>query len=226
MQATEWIKDSNFKKFTKHFSCKSENDILSEFFYLISNLYSSQGKYKKSNFYLNISNYLNPKFYFNLSLLAENYFVNKKYGLAEKIYKKFDKKDIIYQWYQNKQIAKIIEKQKNKKSSLNYIENKFKSIKNPNIKILFDMANIYKGFREYKKSIKYYSIVLSKLEENSEAYADVLYRRGGSYERIQDYENSDKDMLKSLGETTASLCIYSVFLNLQITCLAPILEAI
>ena len=197
-QSKKWIEENKYEKFNNYFSCKSENDLLAEFFFLIANLYSSQDLFKESNFYLNISNYLNPKFYFNLSLLAENYFVNKKYGLAEKIYKKFDKKDIIYQWYQNKQIAKIIEKQKNKKSSLNYIENKFKSIKNPNIKILFDMANIYKGFREYKKSIKYYSIVLSKLEENSEAYADVLYRRGGSYERIQDYENSDKDMLKSL----------------------------
>ena len=29
-------------------------------------------------------------------------------------------------------------------------------------------------------------------------YAEILYRRGGSYERLGDYINSDKDLLKSL----------------------------
>ena len=53
-------------------------DVVSEFFFLISNLYSAQDIYEKSNFYLNISYYLNPKFKFNLSLLAENYYLNQK----------------------------------------------------------------------------------------------------------------------------------------------------
>ena len=73
-QSKMWIDNSDYLKFEKYFSCKNENDILSEFFFLISNLYSSDDLYEKSNFYLNISNYLNPKFYFNLSLLAENYY--------------------------------------------------------------------------------------------------------------------------------------------------------
>ena len=29
-------------------------------------------------------------------------------------------------------------------------------------------------------------------------YAEILYRRGGSYERLGDYVSSDKDLLKSL----------------------------
>ena len=36
------------------------------------------------------------------------------------------------------------------------------------------------------------------IDENSSTYADVLYKRGGSYERLNDYENADKDLLKSL----------------------------
>ena len=60
-QTKKWIDQSNFKKFNQHFSCKHEADILAEFFFLISNLYSSQGEYEKSIFFLNISNYLNPK---------------------------------------------------------------------------------------------------------------------------------------------------------------------
>ena len=39
---------------------------------------------------------------------------------------------------------------------------------------------------------------MEKLDENTDAYADVLYKRGSSYERIGDYKSSDKDLLKSL----------------------------
>ena len=197
-QTKKWIDQSNFKKFKKHFSCKREADILAEFFFLISNLYSSQGEYKKSNFFLNISNYLNPKFYFNLSLLAENYFVNSNFDLAKKVLEKFDEEDEIYNWYKIKKKAQIIDKQKNKNLSLKFVEKKLLEFKNPSTRIIFDMANMYKNYKKYEKAIEYYSIVLSQIEENSEAYADILYRRGGSYERLGQYQKSDSDLLLSL----------------------------
>jgi hypothetical protein len=34
-QSKNWIEDKNFNKFTKYFSCKNENHLLSEFFFLI-----------------------------------------------------------------------------------------------------------------------------------------------------------------------------------------------
>ena len=154
-QTKKWIDQSNFKKFKKHFSCKQETDILAEFFFLISNLYSSQGEYKKSNFFLNISNYLNPKFYFNLSLLAENYFVNSNFDLAKKVLEKFDEEDEIYNWYKIKKKAQIIAKQKNKNLSLKFVEKKLLEFKNPSTRIIFDMANMYKNYKKSKiKHIK------------------------------------------------------------------------
>ena len=197
-QAKKWLVNSNFEKFNECFSCKNEKDILAEFFFLISNLYSSQDEYEKSNFYLNISNYLNPKFYYNLSLLAENYFINNNFELTKKILDKFDKKDEIYNWYKNRKIAEIIALEKNNEESLYFIEKKFKEYKKPSIKILFDMANFYKKYEKYEKAIEYYSILLSKIDVNSETYADILYRRGGSYERLGKHNESDEDMLKSL----------------------------
>ena len=197
-QTKKWIDQSNFKKLKKHFSCKQEADILAEFFFLISNLYSSQGEYEKSNFFLNISNYLNPKFYFNLSLLAENYFVNSNFDLAKKVLEKFDEEDEIYNWYKIKKKAQIIAKQKNENQSLKFMEKKLLEFKNPSTRIIFDMANMYKNYKKYEKAIEYYSIVLSQIEENSEAYADILYRRGGSYERLGQYQKSDSDLLLSL----------------------------
>ena len=39
---------------------------------------------------------------------------------------------------------------------------------------------------------------MSKVDNNSLNYSDILYRRGGSYERLGDYKNADIDLLNSL----------------------------
>ena len=51
---------------------------------------------------------------------------------------------------------------------------------------------------EYEDAIKYYSKVISNINTNTEIKSDLLYRRGGSYERIGDYEKADRDLLESL----------------------------
>jgi len=198
LQAKNWVDNNKFDKFSEYFSCQNENDILSEFFFLISNLYSTEEDFKNSKFYLKISDYLNPKFYFNISLEIENYFLNDEFDLARKSLDKIDNKNEIYNWYRIKKIAQIISKEKNNKQSRDFLENNYKKFKNPNIKIIYDMANIYKKFELYKKSIEYYSLVMSKVDKNSTVLANLLYRRGGSFERMNEYNKADKDLLKSL----------------------------
>ena len=197
-QGKKWIEDQKTEEFRKVFSCSDSNDVIAEFFFLVANLYSSQNNYKKSNFYLNISHYLNPKFQFNLSLLAENYFLNKNYLKTSKILRSFNKKDEFYYWFKLKKEAQIISKKQNKDKSLDFINLNFKKIKNPSIKIVFDIANFNKNAEKYKEAIKYYDQIISKIDINSELYAEILFRRGSSYERLGDYVNSDADLLKSL----------------------------
>jgi tetratricopeptide (TPR) repeat protein len=197
-QGKRWIENQKIDEFKKIFSCSNPSDIISEFFFLVSNLYSSQDNYEKSNFYLNISNYLNPKFKFNLTLLAENYYLNKNYSKTLKILESFDKNDGPYYWFKLKKEAQIISKKKNKNKSLDFINQNFKKIKNPSIKIIFDIANLNKSSQKYKEAIKYYDQIILEMDANSQFHAEILYRRGGSYERLGDYVNSDKDLLKSL----------------------------
>jgi len=197
-QAKQWIDNSNFNKFDHFFSCENEVDILAEFFFLISNFLAVDENFEKSNFYLNISNYLNPKFYFNLTHLVSNYSEIRNYEKMRSLLENFNKEDEIYHWYKLKKISQIIYNEQNSKQSLNYIETKFNEYSNPSTKIIYDMANIYKRNKEFEKSIKYYSLLLEKLNENSDEYADVLHKRGTSYERVGDDKNSDKDLLKSL----------------------------
>ena len=197
-QGKSWIENGNTKKLIDVFSCKNSNDIISEFLFLISNLYSSQDNFEKSNFYLNLSNFLNPKFVFNLSLVIENHYINGEYKKAKKILKKFKKEDIFYYWYRVKKEAQIIAKKRNKKESLNYITAEFNKIDNPSKKMLFDIANFYKNSKRYEEAIKYYSKIINSLNDLSEVKSDLLYRRGGSYERMGKYDKADKDLLHAL----------------------------
>ena len=60
------------------------------------------------------------------------------------------------------------------------------------------MANIYKSFKKYDEAIKLYSKVMQSVEKDVSIYADLLYKRGGCYERIGNYEKSDEDLLHAL----------------------------
>jgi len=197
-QGKKWVEDQKLEEFKKIFSCRDSNDIMAEFFYLVSSLYSFQENYEKSNFYLNISHYLNPKFKLNLSLLAENYYLNKNYDQTLKILESLNKKNEFYYWFKLKKEAQIISKKQDKDKSLDFINLNFKKIKNPSIKIIFDIANFNKNGKKYKEAIKYYNQVLLKIDIDANLYAEVLYRRGSSYERLGDYVSSDRDLLKSL----------------------------
>ena len=198
LQTRNWVDKEQFGKISSIFSCQSETDILSEYFYLIASLYSSEENYKKSNFYLKISNFLNPKFKFNLTLISENFYINGKYSQSKLLVKDFDEEDGIYYWYKIKKNTQIILKESGTANSSNYLKSNFEKIKAPSEKILFDMANLSKQFKNYEEAISYYNKLLSRLDKNSVTYADVLYRRGGGFERLGNYIKSDKDLLKSL----------------------------
>ena len=197
-QLKKWIDQSAYENITNSFSCKNKKHLIAEFFFLISNLYDADENYLKSNFYLNISYFLNPDFYFNLSLLAENYFINKNYNSSKKILDVFLEKDEVYFWFKVKKNTQIFKNNQKNKDALKYLEKNFEKINNPSIKIIFDMANFYKSFKQYDEAIKLYSELLRKIDKNSNSYADVLYRRGGCYERIKKFKKSDEDLLQSL----------------------------
>ncbi len=197
-QSKSWVDKEKFDDFEKIFSCKDHNDLVSEFLFLISNLYSSQDNFEKSNFYLNLSHYLNPKFEFNLSLVAENFYLNDEFDKVKRILKNFKKEDEFYYWFRLKKEAQIIIQEQGYENAIKYIDSKFNKIENPNIKMIFDLANFYKNSKNYEKAIVRYTEIILTLDDNSLIKSDVLYRRGGSYERMGNYEKSDEDLLHAL----------------------------
>ena len=197
-QTKSWVENNKYKNFEKLFSCKNHNDIVSEFLFLISNLYSAQQDLSKSNFYLNLSNYLNPKFKFNLSLAAENYYSTNQYEKVKKILQNFNKDDQFYYWFRTKKETQIIMKEKGEESGIEFITSRFNKFEKPNLKVIFDIANFFKNSKKYEKAAQYYSQIIPKFEEDSTIKSDLLYRRGSSYERLKRYKESDEDFLSSM----------------------------
>jgi len=199
LEETEnYLKKGNVKEIKSFFNCKNPNNALAEFFYVLANLYSSQEDYRSSNFYFKISEFLNEDFIPNKALLAENYFYQKKYKSSKKLYEELKAIGPAYSWYSSKSIYRILLKEKGKEYSIKNLEKDLKLISNIDFEHYFDMANTYKDNEQYEESIKYYSLALNKINYDHPLISKIFYRRGTSYERLGDWENAEKDLLKSL----------------------------
>ena len=197
-QSKSWLDKGEYKNFTKIFSCYNHNDIVSEILFLFSNLYASQENINQSNFYLNLAYYLNPKFKFNLSLAVENYYSTKQYKKVKKILQSLDKDDKFYYWFRSKKEAQIIIRENSEAKGIEFITSRFNKIDEPNVKMIFDIANFYKNSKNYEKAVEHYSQILKTLKVDSEIRSDLLYRRGSSFERLKQFAKSDKDLLDSM----------------------------
>lgn len=199
IKQTEELLLTGKKKIIKNFfSCQNPRDLLAEIFYIVANINSTEKNYQLSNFYLKISLFLNNKFIPNKSLLAENFFYQKKYNSAKKIYNSLKSVGSVYSWHSSKSIAIILLETKDKEASTSRLAKEFKLLSNPNFEQHYEFANFYKDNNYHKESIKYYSLALKNLNKDHKLIPKILYRRGTSYERIGDWGNAEKDLTKSL----------------------------
>jgi len=147
---------------------------------------------------MKLSIYLNDKFLPNKTLLAENYYYQKKEKLSKNTYQSLKSIGPVYSWYASRSIAVILLDLKGKKYSISSLENEFNLLKNPNFEHYYELANFYKDNQYYEKSIKYYSLALNEINKDHSLVPKILDRRGTSFERMGDWENAEKDLIKSL----------------------------
>ena len=180
------------------FDCKKINHVIAEILYIIANGLSSQTNYIVSNFYLNLAKYLNPDFLSFETLYAENFESIGQYPEAKKIYKKIKKIGPTYSWYSSKQISSILKEQGNKDEAIDYLKKSFFDIKNPDVYEIFDYAEFLKNNEQYLNSIKYYSDVIALINKEHNLYARAVDGRGIAYERTNQWDKAEVDLLDSL----------------------------
>jgi|TARA_B110000211_G_scaffold5843_1_gene6487 tetratricopeptide (TPR) repeat protein len=180
------------------FDCKENKDVIAEILYIVANGLASQTNYTASNFYLNLAKYLNPSFLSFDLLYAENLNELKQYAEALKIYNKTKKIGSDYSWHSSKRITSILKKQEKKKEAIKYLGDSFLEIKNPDIYEIFDYADFLKNNEYYKESIKYYSELINLIDKKHNLYGEILDGRGVAYERTDQWNKAEIDLLNSL----------------------------
>jgi len=186
------------KVFNNQFDCTNTAHIISEILYIIANGLAAQKNYITSNFYLSLAKYLNPNFISFETLYAKNFSILNEYDEANKIYKKIQKHGSTYSWYASQQMASILIKQEKKNDAVILLEKTFQKMKNPTTYEIFDYARFLKNNEKYKKAIKYYSKVINTIDKKHTLYGQVLDGRGVAYERTDQWNKAEKDLLNSL----------------------------
>jgi tetratricopeptide (TPR) repeat protein len=186
------------KKFNNQFDCKNSAHVIAEIFYIVANGLASQQNYVASNFYLNLAKHLNPNFISFEILYAENFFTIREYNKAKKTYNEMQKKGSFYSWYASRQVASILIKQKKKEEAVNFLEKIFQKIQNPTTYEIFGYAEFLKNNKKYEKSIKYYSKVINTIDMKHSLYGQALDGRGVAYERSDQWNKAEIDLLNSL----------------------------
>jgi tetratricopeptide (TPR) repeat protein len=186
------------RKTNNQFDCSEPNQVIAEMLYVVANALAAQSNYVASNFYLNLANYLNPNFQSYTTLYAENFYNIEEFDKAKELYMEIRKQGSVYSWYANKQIAFILIKQGNKQEAVKYLKDKYQKIKSPSLYEIFDFAEFLKNNENYDDSIKYYSQLLSLIDKKHNLYAQVLDGRGIAYERTNQWDKAEVDLLGSL----------------------------
>jgi len=186
------------QKTEDQFDCKKSNHVIAEIIYIIANGLSSRSDYTASNFYLNLAKYLNPNFLSFEIRYAENLEVLDQLTKAMRVYKEIKKIGKNYNWYASKRIAIILKKQKKNQTAINYLKNSFLSIRNPDIYEIIDIAEFLKNNEQFQDSIKYYSKLILQLEKTHNLYGQALDGRGVAYERTDQWNKAEIDLLNSL----------------------------
>ena len=180
------------------FSCKKIEHPVAEILYIAANALSSQSIYPLSNFYLNLAKYLNEDFNSYETLVAENFYKINNYDEAKKIYNNLKKKGKAFQWYSSKQLARIYIKEDEQEKALELMNNAYENLSNKDIYDIFDYAEFLKNNEKFKQSIIYYSKVIDKIKKNHPLYAEATDGRGVAYERTNQWEKAERDLLLSL----------------------------
>jgi len=190
--------DFEERKFNNEFDCKNSKHVIAEILYVIANGLSMQQSYVGSNFYLSLAKHLNPNFISFETLHARNFFTINEYNKAQKIFNKIQKHGSVYSWYASKQNTLILIQQEKKEEAISFLKKSFYKIKNPTTYEIFDYAEFLKNNNKYKESITYYSKAINMIDKKHDLYVQILDGRGVAYERTDQWNKAEADLLNSL----------------------------
>ncbi len=181
-----------------NFNCKKQDHVAAEIIYIAANALSSQSIFTLSNFYLYLAKYLNKEFHTFDTLLAENFFKIKDYSTSKKIYNRLSKNGRALEWYSQKQISRILIIENDVNKSIKLFQKAFNNLEIKGVYETFDYAEFLKNNEQFEEAIGYYTKILNQINKDHSLYPDAKDGRGIAYERTDQWEKAEKDLLDSL----------------------------
>ena len=194
--------DLNIKKYDLIF-LNQNNDLLNpilnqqhgmaEVLYNISSWFFSKDLYKYSAFFGKLSLKLRPEFNaMKLLLFGALEKLDYQY-LGVKLVEEVNPENFYY--YKFLKIKLSLFEDQNKDDEFLLFKNSLKSYpERIEMKVLF--ADKYRRLEKYKKAIKLYSDIIEN--DSPPSKWNILYSRGISYERLDDWSNAEKDLEEAL----------------------------
>ncbi len=169
---------------------------LAEVFYGLGEALTSEDGIGLGTIYLQIALALRPDFPFAQAALANVYERTKRFARANQVYDTIRPKSAL-------EVSISIRKAYNLNAmddtdNAKVVLDRLIAARPADIMPLDAIGTILRGRKRYREAIGYYSRLLKLLPDQRKLYWGYWYARGTCYERIKDWPNAEKDLLKSL----------------------------
>lgn len=114
---------------------------------------------------------------------------------AIELYKNVGKKSLLYKMAQ-RHIADLYGEQDNYTDAIKILTSLHKTY--DDAESLIQIGDLYRYQEDHKNAIRSYNKIIKAASDVPEKYWHVLYARGMSYERVKDFEKSEKDLQAAL----------------------------
>lgn len=174
----------------------SPKDGLNEVFHGIGEVFSAKMALDAANVYLQLASYIKQDSDLTQYSLGELYEQTKNYDLAVVSFSRIPRESALWPLAQLRRSfdLSIINRIDEAKTILKELVQHYPDDMRP----AYALANLYRGNKECKEAIPYFSMALQKLPKPEKVHWALYYGRGVCYERTKDWAKAEADLKKAL----------------------------
>ena len=174
----------------------SPRDGIAEVFYGLGEALTSEGGLNLGTVYLQMALALKPDFPFAQASLANVYETTKRYSRAITVYNSVRADTSLQASIEIRKAVNL--NSMDRVDEAKAVLDKLADLRTGDIRPLEAIGNILRGRKRYHEAIVYYTRILKLLPKEKKQHWTYWYARGTSYERIKDWPNAEKDLLKAM----------------------------
>ena len=169
---------------------------LAEVFYGLGEALTSEGGVSLGTIYLQMALALKPDFPFALASLANVYETTRRYERAIDVYNRIRSGTPLERSIEIRKAVNLnsMDRTDDAKVVLDDLVKKYPK----DVRPLEAVGNIMRVRKRYREAIAYYTRLLKLLPEERKQHWTYWYARGTSYERLKEWPNAEKDLLKAM----------------------------